>query len=62
MTQNDTEKAHDFFRKRRFFEPSGKVSKAPPTALAQAMESLGDSPREENVDKVILPGVTATTN
>jgi ABC-type nitrate/sulfonate/bicarbonate transport system substrate-binding protein len=62
LTQNDTEKAYDFFRSGDFFERSGKVSKAKLTALAQAMESLGDSPREMNIDKVILPGVTETTN
>jgi ABC-type nitrate/sulfonate/bicarbonate transport system substrate-binding protein len=62
LTQNDTEKAYDFFRNGDFFERSGKVSKAKLTALAQAMESLGDSPRELNVDKVVLPGITETTN
>jgi len=61
LTQNDTEKAYDFFRNGDFFERSGKVSKAKLTALAQAMESLGDSPRELNIDKVVLPG-TETTN
>jgi NitT/TauT family transport system substrate-binding protein len=62
LTQNDTEKAYDFFRNGEFFERSGKISKAKLTALAQAMESLGDSPREVNVDKVVLPGVTETIN
>lgn len=62
LTQDDTEKAYDFFRSGDFFERTGKVSKAKLTALAKAMESLGDSPREVNVDKVILPGVTETTN
>ncbi len=62
LTQNDTEKAYDFFRSGDFFERSGKVSKAKLTALARAMESLGDSPREMNVDRVILPGITETTN
>jgi ABC-type nitrate/sulfonate/bicarbonate transport system substrate-binding protein len=62
LTQNDTEKAYDFFRNGDFFERSGRVSKAKLTALAQAMESLGDSPKEVNLDKVILPGITETTN
>jgi NitT/TauT family transport system substrate-binding protein len=57
LTQDDTEKAYDFFRGGDFFERTGKVSKAKLTALARAMESLGDSPREVNVDKVILPGI-----
>jgi ABC-type nitrate/sulfonate/bicarbonate transport system substrate-binding protein len=62
LTQNDTEKAYDFFRNGDFFERSGKVSKAKLTALAQAMESLGDSPRQLNVDKVVLPDIAETTN
>lgn len=38
------------------------MSKAKLTALAQAMESLGDSPKQVGVDKITLPGVTETTN
>lgn len=62
LTRSDTEKAYAFFRSGDFFERSGKVSKAKLTALAQAMESLGDSPKQVDVDKITLPGVTETTN
>jgi NitT/TauT family transport system substrate-binding protein len=62
LTQSDTEKAYDFFRRGNFFEPTGKVSKAKLTALAKAMESLGDMPGTIDIDKVILPGVTRITD
>ena len=62
LAQADVEKAYDFFRNGRFFEPSGKVSKAKLAALAKAMESLGDLPDALDVDKVMLPGVTQVTD
>src|SRR5579862_2615798 len=58
LSQDDVEKAYDFFRNGHFFEPTGKVSKSKLAALAKAMESLGDLPAALNVDKVVLPGVT----
>jgi ABC-type nitrate/sulfonate/bicarbonate transport system substrate-binding protein len=58
LTQEDTEKAYDFFRNGHFFESSGKVSKAKLSALAKAMESLGDLPGALDINKAILPGVT----
>jgi NitT/TauT family transport system substrate-binding protein len=62
LTQDNTEKAYDFFRRGDFFEPTGKVSKAKLTALAKAMESLGDAPGAIDVDGVILPGITQITD
>jgi NitT/TauT family transport system substrate-binding protein len=58
LSQDDTEKAYDFFRNGHFFEPTGKVSRAKLAALAKAMESLGDLPGALDVDKVMLPGIT----
>jgi ABC-type nitrate/sulfonate/bicarbonate transport system substrate-binding protein len=58
LSEEDTEKAYDFFRNGDFFEPTGKVSRSKLLALAQAMASLGDSPGTLDVDKLILPGVT----
>jgi ABC-type nitrate/sulfonate/bicarbonate transport system substrate-binding protein len=58
LTQEDTEKAYDFFRKGHFFEGSGRVSRSKLTALAKAMESLGDLPGALDVNKVVLPGIT----
>lgn len=58
LSQEDVEKAYDFFRNGHYFEPTGKVSKARLQALAKAMESLGDLPGTLDVDKTGLPGVT----
>ena len=62
LDQADIEKAYDFFRSSRLFEPSGKVSKAKLSALAKAMESLGDLPGALDVDKAMLPGITQVTD
>ena len=58
LSDDDVEKAYDFFRNAHLFEPSGKVSRSKLVNLAKAMESLGDLPEALDVDKVILPGVT----
>jgi ABC-type nitrate/sulfonate/bicarbonate transport system substrate-binding protein len=58
LTEDDVEKAYDFFRNGKFFEPTGSVSRGKLTALAKAMESLGDLPGALDINKVILPGVT----
>ncbi len=58
LSQDDVEKAYDFFRNGHYFESTGKVSKAKLVALAKAMESLGDLPGSLDVDKTALPGVT----
>ena len=62
LTQDDVEKAYDFFHDGHFFEPTGKVSRAKLSALAKAMESLGDLPGALDVDKLVLPGVTQMTD
>jgi NitT/TauT family transport system substrate-binding protein len=61
LQQGDVEKSYDFFRNGHFFEPTGKVSRSKLAALAKAMESLGDLPGALDVDKVMLPGITQTT-
>jgi NitT/TauT family transport system substrate-binding protein len=62
LSQDDTEKAYDFFRSGEFFESTGKVSRSKLLALAKAMASLGDSPGALDVDKLILPGITQITD
>ncbi|HEY2527976.1 MAG TPA: ABC transporter substrate-binding protein [Xanthobacteraceae bacterium] len=62
LSQDDVEKAYDFFRDGNFFEPTGAVSKSKLTALAEAMRSLGDLPATLDIDKVMLPGVTKVTD
>jgi ABC-type nitrate/sulfonate/bicarbonate transport system substrate-binding protein len=58
LKQDDVEKAYDFMRKGRFFEPTGKVSRGKLRALADAMASLGDLPGTIDIDRVTLPGIT----
>jgi ABC-type nitrate/sulfonate/bicarbonate transport system substrate-binding protein len=58
LKQEDVEKAYDFMRKGRFFEPTGKVSRSKLSSLASAMTSLGDLSGSIDVDRVLLPGVT----
>ena len=62
LNQDDVYKAYKFFRDGHFFEPTGKVSRAKLSALAKAMESLGDLPGALDVDKLVLPGVTQMTD
>ena len=61
LSEDDVEKAYDFFRNGHFFEPTGKVSRSKLVALAKAMEGLGDLPGSLDVDKIVLPGVTQMT-
>jgi NitT/TauT family transport system substrate-binding protein len=58
LKQDDVEKAYDFMRKGRFFEPTGKVSRAKLASLAKAMVALGDLPGAIDIDRIVLPGVT----
>jgi NitT/TauT family transport system substrate-binding protein len=62
LTQEDVEKSYDFFRNGHFFEGTGKVSRSKLSALAKAMESLGDLPGALDIDKVVLPGITQMTD
>jgi NitT/TauT family transport system substrate-binding protein len=62
MNEDDVFKAYNFFRDGHYFEPTGKVSRAKLSALAKAMESLGDLPGALDVDKLVLPGVTQMTD
>jgi len=62
MNEDDVHKAYKFFHDGHFFEPTGKVPRSKLTALAKAMESLGDLPGALDVDKVVLPGVTQMTD
>jgi NitT/TauT family transport system substrate-binding protein len=58
LKSDDVEKAYDFYRKGKFFEPTGKVSISRLKALMAALESLGDLPPGMDVNRLLLPGVT----
>ena len=61
LKPDEVEKAYAFFRKGRFFEPTGKISRKKMGALVEALASLGDIPRLD-IDRLILPGVTQMTD
>ncbi|HEX3504361.1 MAG TPA: ABC transporter substrate-binding protein [Xanthobacteraceae bacterium] len=62
LSQDDVEKAYDFFHNGHFFEPTGKVSRSKLDNLAKAMESLGDLPSALDIDKAVMPGITEMTD
>src|SRR5215471_18171890 len=59
---DEVEKAYDFYRHGNFFDPSGRVSIARLKALMAALESLGDLPPGLDVNRFLLPGVTAVSD
>ena len=56
LKQDEVEKAYDFFRKGKFFEPTGKISRKRLGALVDALATLGDIPQMD-VNRLVLPGV-----
>jgi NitT/TauT family transport system substrate-binding protein len=62
LKADEVEKAYDFYRKGHFFDPSGRVSIARLKALMGALESLGDLPPGIDVNRLLLPGVTAVSD
>ena len=61
LKPDEVEKSYDFFRKGKFFEPSGRVSRKRMDALIDALVSLGDIAKLP-LERLILPGVTQTTD
>jgi len=57
LKPDEVEKAYDFFRKGKFFEPTGRISRKRMDALIDALVSLGDIPKMP-LERLILPGVT----
>jgi NitT/TauT family transport system substrate-binding protein len=62
LKQEDVEKSYDFLHKNRFFEPTGKVSRARMGALIKALKDLGDVEGASDVERFVLPGVTELTD
>ena len=62
LKADEVEKAYDFYRKGKFFEPTGRVSITRVKALMAALESLGDLPPGMDVNRLLLPGVTAVSD
>jgi ABC-type nitrate/sulfonate/bicarbonate transport system substrate-binding protein len=58
LKAEEVEKSYDFFRHGQFFEPTGKVSKAKLQALADTLAGLGDLSHGNDINRMLLPGVT----
>ncbi len=54
----DIAKAYDFLQKHKFFDGTGKVSRAKMNAMLAALRELGDVSASLTVDRLLLPGVT----
>ena len=57
LKPDEVEKAYDFFRKGKYFELTGRISRKKLGALIDALVSLGDIPKIE-IERLVLPGVT----
>jgi NitT/TauT family transport system substrate-binding protein len=58
LKKDDVERAYDFLIPGRYFEPTGKISKARIGALVDALKTLGDVPATFTVDRLFLANVT----
>ena len=58
ISQPDVEVAYDFLIGGKYFEPTGKISKARLGKLVDALKSLGDLPPDFAIERLFLPGVT----
>jgi len=57
LKADEVEKSYDFFRKGKFFAPTGTISRKKLGALVDALVSLGDT-RKVEIERLVLPGVT----
>ena len=58
----DVEHSYDYLIGGKFFEPTGKVSKALIGKLNDALQTLGDLPKDYPVDRLFLAGVTQVSD
>jgi NitT/TauT family transport system substrate-binding protein len=62
LKEEDVAKSYDFLHNNKFFEPTGRVSKAKMGALLKALKDLGDVDGSTEVERFVLPGVTQLTD
>lgn len=62
LKKADVEQAYDFLVPGKYFEPTGKVSKARLGKLVDALKGLGDLPKDFSVDRLFLAGITQTAD
>src|SRR5215475_7611855 len=62
LKEEDVAKSYDFLHNNKFFEPTGRVSKAKMGALLKALKDLGDIEGSTEIERFVLPGVTQLTD
>jgi NitT/TauT family transport system substrate-binding protein len=62
LKQEEVERAYDFLIGGKYFEPTGKVSRAKVNKLLDALKSLGDVPAGFAVDRLFLSGITQVSD
>jgi ABC-type nitrate/sulfonate/bicarbonate transport system substrate-binding protein len=62
LNQADVARAYDFLHDKNLFEPTGKVSKAKLGTVVGALRELGDIPPGFATERLLLPGITQTTD
>jgi hypothetical protein len=58
LKKDDVERSYEFLINGKYFEPTGKVSKAKVGTLVDALKTLGDIPKEFSVERLFLTGIT----
>ncbi len=62
LKQEEVERTYDFLIGGKYFEPTGKVSRAKVNKLVDALKSLGDVPEGFLVGRLFLDGITQVTD
>jgi ABC-type nitrate/sulfonate/bicarbonate transport system substrate-binding protein len=62
IARDDVEKAYAFLHDKNLFEPTGRVSRRKVGSVIDALHDLGDLPADFPVERVLLPGVTQTSD
>jgi NitT/TauT family transport system substrate-binding protein len=62
LKDDDVARSYDFMIDKKFFEPTGKISKTKMGALIKALKELGDVEGSTDIDRYVLPGVTELTD
>ena len=62
LKPEDVEKSYDFLHDGHFFETTGAISRVRLGKVLEALQELGDIPRDMSVDSLIMPGLTQVSD
>ena len=62
LKKDDVERAYNFLIPGKYFELTGKVSKARLNSLVDALKGIGDLPKDFALDRLFLAGITQTVD